>query len=53
MHSTTGITDQFYSNMNDDEKKNRIDSMFSKPNESGIQEEKILKIIEILEGKKE
>lgn len=28
MHSTTGITDQFYSNMNDEEKKNRIDSMF-------------------------
>jgi integrase len=28
MHSTTGITDQFYSNMNDDAKKSRIDSMF-------------------------
>ena len=28
MHSTTGITDQFYSNINDEEKKNRIDSMF-------------------------
>ena len=28
MHSTTGITDQFYSNMNDEEKKKRIDSMF-------------------------
>jgi integrase len=29
MHSTTGITDQFYSNMDDDMKKSRIDSMFS------------------------
>ncbi len=28
MHSSTGITDQFYSNMDDDTKKNRIDSMF-------------------------
>jgi hypothetical protein len=28
MHSTTGITDQFYSNMDDEMKKNRIDSMF-------------------------
>jgi len=28
MHSTTGITDQFYSNMDDDMKKKRIDSMF-------------------------
>ncbi len=28
MHSTTGITDQFYSNMDDDVKKDRIDSMF-------------------------
>ena len=29
MHSTTGITDQFYSNIDDEQKKNRIDSMFS------------------------
>jgi len=28
MHSTTGITDQFYSNVDDDMKKNLIDSMF-------------------------
>lgn len=28
MHSSTGITDQFYSNTDDDMKKNRIDSMF-------------------------
>jgi len=28
MHSCTGITDQFYSNMDDDMKKRRIDSMF-------------------------
>ena len=28
MHSTTGITDKFYSNMDDDMKKNLIDSMF-------------------------
>lgn len=28
MHSTTGITDQFYSNMDDDMKRDRIDSMF-------------------------
>ena len=28
MKSITGITDQFYSNMGDEEKKNRIDSMF-------------------------
>ncbi len=28
MHSSTGITDQFYSNMDDDMKKSRIDSMF-------------------------
>ena len=28
MHSTTGITDKFYSNMDDEIKKNRIDSMF-------------------------
>lgn len=28
MHSSTGITDQFYSNIDDDMKKNRIDSMF-------------------------
>jgi len=28
MHSTTGVTDQFYSNINDEEKKSRIDSMF-------------------------
>jgi integrase len=30
MHSTTGITDQFYSNMDDGVKKSRIDSMFGK-----------------------
>jgi hypothetical protein len=30
MHSTTGVTDQFYSNMDDEEKKNRTDSMFIK-----------------------
>lgn len=29
MHSSTGITDQYYSNMDDEMKKNRIDSMFS------------------------
>lgn len=29
MHSTTGITDQFYSNIDDDMQKNRIDSMFA------------------------
>jgi len=34
MHSTTGITDQFYSNMGDQEKKNRIDSMFNNKSES-------------------
>lgn len=28
MHSSTGITDQFYSNMDDEMKKNRIDAMF-------------------------
>jgi hypothetical protein len=28
MKSSTGITDQFYSNMDDDMKKNRIDSIF-------------------------
>jgi len=28
MQSITGITDQFYSNMGDEEKNNRIDSMF-------------------------
>lgn len=28
MHSTTGITDQFYSNLDDEEKRDRIDSMF-------------------------
>jgi len=33
MHSTTGITDQFYSNMDDQEKKNRIDSLFDKQND--------------------
>ena len=37
MHSTTGITDQFYLNMNDEEKKNRIDSMFDRK----IQHEKV------------
>ncbi|OGN81238.1 MAG: hypothetical protein A2X24_12935 [Chloroflexi bacterium GWB2_54_36] len=31
MHSTTGITDQFYSNIDDNEKRNRIDSMFGNP----------------------
>ncbi len=30
MHATTGTTDQFYSNMDDQEKKNRIDALFSK-----------------------
>lgn len=29
MHSSTGVTDQFYSNMDDDMKKNRLDSMFA------------------------
>lgn len=28
MHSSTGITDQFYSNMDDDKKKHQIDSFF-------------------------
>lgn len=28
MHSTTGVTDQFYSNIDDIEKRDRIDSMF-------------------------
>ena len=28
MYSTTGIMDQFYSNINDEKKKTRIDSMF-------------------------
>jgi len=39
MHSTTGITDQFCSNMNDEEKKVRIDSLFR-----NVVEDKKLKV---------
>ncbi len=53
IHSTTGITDKFYSNMNDEETKSKIDSMF----EDGLKEEKqpdeYKQFLEFLEWKKE
>jgi len=39
MHSTTGITDQFYSNMDDLEKRARLDSMFENKKENNCTEE--------------
>jgi len=52
MHSTTGITDQFYSNINDEEKKNRIDSMFSNTKENENNSEDFNKFREFLAWKK-
>jgi hypothetical protein len=52
MHSTTGVTDQFYSNMNDEEKKKRIDSMFIEETEGKKQSEEYKQFLEFLSWKK-
>ena len=52
MHSTTGITDQFYSNINDEEKKNRIDSMFDDGRKTEHKSEEYKEFIQFLEWKK-
>ena len=49
MHSTTGITDQFYSNMNDEEKKNKIDTMFKRLSGNEIQNDVIQKILKLID----
>jgi integrase len=52
MHSTTGITDQFYSNMDDEKKKNRIDSIFNQDNEiSDLNNEEIKRLLVLLQAK--
>lgn len=53
MHSTTGITDQFYSNINDEEKKNRIDSMFNNEKKAENLSEEYKQFLEFLAWKKE
>jgi hypothetical protein len=53
MHSTTGITDQFYSNINDEEKKNRIDSMFDHGVKKAPISEEYKEFLQFLEWKKE
>ncbi len=51
MHSTTGVTDQFYSNMDDEDKKNRIDSLFeNKEKEKNISKE-YLEFLEFINWK--
>jgi len=52
MHSTTGITDLFYSNMDDEEKKNRIDSMFGNNIPDENLNEKYKDFLEFLAWKK-
>lgn len=51
MHSTTGITDQFYSNMDDDLKKNRIDAMFIQ-NDNRINQTELEEYQSFIEWKK-
>ncbi|MDP8267130.1 MAG: tyrosine-type recombinase/integrase [Candidatus Tenebribacter davisii] len=53
MHSTTGVTDQFYSNINDEEKKNRIDSMFDNGVKKDRLSEEYKEFLQFLEWKKE
>lgn len=52
MHSTTGITDQFYSNMDDEEKKKRIDSMFNGKGKNESQSNEYIEFLEFLAWKK-
>jgi integrase len=52
MHSTTGITDQFYSNMDDEEKKKKIDSMFENKTINEITSKEYIFFLEFLEWKK-
>ena len=52
MHSTTGITDQFYSNINDEEKKNRIDSMFDTNFKKENQPDEYKEFFSLEKGKK-
>ena len=52
MHSTTGITDQFYSNIDDEEKKIRIDSMFEGEEKTENQSKEYEEFLEFLAWKK-
>ncbi len=52
MRSSTGITDQFYSNMDDEEKKNKIDSMFTNRVGKEVQSGYYQEFLEFLEWKK-
>lgn len=52
MHSTTGITDQFYSNMNDEEKKKRIDLIFNDDFKKEQRSEEYKEFLQFLEWKK-
>lgn len=52
MHSTTGITDQFYSNIDDEMKRNRIDSMFGKNDGKERANSDFEEILEYLDWKK-
>ncbi|MCJ7519131.1 MAG: hypothetical protein MUO42_05605 [Anaerolineaceae bacterium] len=52
MHSTTGITDQFYSNIDDEEKKIKIDSMFDNQGKKEDQSEEYEEFLEFLAWKK-
>ena len=51
IHSITGITDQFYSNMNDDEKRERIDSIFSNHKTDYDIEDEFKEFLEFLDWK--
>lgn len=52
MHSTTGITDQFYSNVDDETKKNLIDSMFGKEQNKELSDQDYEEFCQFLEWKK-
>lgn len=52
MHSTTGITDQFYSNVDDEIKKNRIDSMFGKEQNKELSDQDYEEFCQFLEWKR-
>ena len=52
MHSTTGITDLFYSNIDDDLKKNKIDSMFEKVQNTKTTDEDFEEFTKFLEWKR-
>lgn len=52
MHASTGTTDQFYSNIDDEEQKSPIDSMFENQGKNEDLSEEYQEFLKFLEWKK-